>query len=199
MKPELKNGIPAFYAKSSKHWRNWLEKNGEKEKIVWLIIYKKDSGTPSVNYRQAVDEALCFGWIDSKPNKRDDKSFYLFFAKRNPKSNWSGINKERVKELIAEGRMHPNGLKMIELAKQTGTWTALENAENLVIPPDLEKQFSKNKKAFENFSAFPKSVKQGILTWIGSAKRAETRQKRIDETVSLAARNIRANQYTPKQ
>lgn len=199
MKPELKNGIPTFYARTVKQWRNWLEKNGQKQKSVWLIIYKKDSGTPSINYRQAVDEALCFGWIDSKPNKRDDKSYYQFFSQRNPKSNWSGINKAKVKELIAEGRMHETGLKMIALAKKTGTWTALEDIENMVIPPDLEKQFAKNKKAFEHFNAFPKSAKQGILNWIGSAKREETRQKRIHETVTLAAKNIRANQYTPKQ
>ena len=93
---ELKNNIKTFYAKSQKEWRSWLVKNHIQEKSVWLIIYKKNSGTPSVNYDEAVDEALCFGWIDSKPNKRDEQSYYQFFSKRNAKSNWSVVNKKKV-------------------------------------------------------------------------------------------------------
>jgi uncharacterized protein YdeI (YjbR/CyaY-like superfamily) len=99
--PNLSN---SFYAKDRKAWRKWLEKYGEKQSSVWLLIYHKKSTTPSVYYDEAVEEALCFGWIDSKPNKRDEESFYLFFAQRKPKSNWSKINKERVERLIAEAR-----------------------------------------------------------------------------------------------
>lgn len=188
-----------FYAASRKAWRKWLEKNHKKEKNVWLVIYKKDSGVPSLTYAEAVEEALCFGWIDSKPNKRDDKSYVQLFAKRNPKSKWSALNKKRVAQLIRDGQMTPAGMEMIELAKKTGTWNALDEVDKLTIPSDLQKAFDKNKKAFTNWNAFPPSARKGILEWISNAKREETRAKRISDTVSLAAQNIRANQYTPKE
>jgi len=192
---EIYNGIQTFYAKTRKEWRKWLEKNHQSEKSVWLIIYKKESDTPSVYYPEAVDEALCFGWIDSKPNKRDEDSYYQFFAKRNPKSNWSKVNKEKVAKLLEKGLMHSSGLEMIEIAKQNGTWTALDEVENINIPDDLQKLFSKNKTAFENWENFPRSSKRGILEWILNAKKPETRQKRIEETISLAEKNIKANHY----
>lgn len=192
---EIYNGIQTFHAKARKEWRKWLEKNHQSEKSVWLIIYKKESDTQSVYYPEAVDEALCFGWIDSKPNKRDEHSYYQFFAKRNPKSNWSKVNKEKVAKLLEQGLMHRSGLEMIELAKQNGTWTALDEVENITIPDDLKMLFSKNKTAFENWENFPRSSKRGILEWIMNAKKPETLQKRIEETVSLAEKNIKANHY----
>lgn len=192
---ELKDGIKTHYAKNIQSWRKWLEYNHLLEKSVWLIIYKKDSGTPSITYSEAVDEALCFGWIDSKPNKRDNKSFYQYFSKRNPKSNWSRVNKEKIKRLQKAGKIAPAGLAMIQLAKETGTWNALDDVENLVIPQDLQNAFDNNKIAFEYYQQFPRSVKRGILEWIFNAKRATTRKKRIKETVELAEKNIRANQY----
>lgn len=192
---ELKDGIKTHYAKNIQSWRKWLKYNHLLEKSVWLIIYKKDSGTPSITYSEAVDEALCFGWIDSKPNKRDNKSFYQYFSKRNPKSNWSRVNKEKIKRLQKAGKIAPAGLAMIQLAKETGTWNALDDVENLVIPQDLQNAFDNNKIAFEYHQQFPRSVKRGILEWIFNAKRATTRKKRIKETVELAEKNIRANQY----
>jgi uncharacterized protein YdeI (YjbR/CyaY-like superfamily) len=104
---EKHKGIHTFHAKTRDEWRQWLMKNHQSEKSVWLIIYRKESNTPSVYYPEAVDEALCFGWIDSTPNKRDDVSYYQFFAKRNPKSNWSKVNKEKVDQLIAQGLHAP--------------------------------------------------------------------------------------------
>jgi uncharacterized protein YdeI (YjbR/CyaY-like superfamily) len=190
-----KDGVKTFHAEDGAAWRAWLENHHATEKSVWLIIYKKNSDTPSVSYDEAVDEALCFGWIDSKPNKRDDESYYQFFARRNPKSKWSGVNKKKVEKLIAAGRMTEAGLKMIELAKQTGTWEALEEVENLVIPPDMQKMLDRNEAAKIHWENFPKFAKRGILEWILNAKRLETRQKRIEETVTLAAENKRANQY----
>jgi uncharacterized protein YdeI (YjbR/CyaY-like superfamily) len=192
---ELKDGIKTFYAKTQKEWRKWLEENHQSEKSVWLIIYKKESGTPSVYYTDAVDEAICFGWIDSKPNKRDDESYYQFFAKRNPKSNWSKVNKGKVARLLEKGLLAPAGLEAIETAKQNGTWTALDKVEELTIPEDLQKAFDQNKTAFDNWEKFPRSSKRGILEWILNAKRPETRQGRIDETVKLAKENIKANHY----
>ena len=195
MKPEVKEDIKAFAAKSSTEWRKWLEKNGEKEKSVWLIIYKKDSGKPSVSYKEAVEEALCYGWIDSKPNKRDADSYYQFFSKRDPKSNWSKINKEKVERLIREGRMHKRGLAAIQIGKENGGWEALNEVDNSIVPEDLRKALSKDSAALNNFNAFPKSSKKIILEWICIAKKEETRNSRIKKTVMLAAKNIRANHY----
>lgn len=190
---QLYKNIKTFYAKDIAAWRAWLQKNGEQENSVWLIIYKKQSGTPSIYYSEAVDEALCFGWIDSTPNKRDEKSYYQFFAKRNPKSNWSKVNKLKVEKLIAEGRMAAQGMKMIELAKRTGTWDALNEVDEIIIPDDLQQSLAANKTAKQFFEAFSRSSKRGILEWVLNAKKPETRQKRIAETVALATNNLRAN------
>lgn len=192
---KLKDGIKTHYAKTRKEWRKWLDKNQAAEKSVWLIIYHKESKTPSVYYDEAVEEALCFGWIDSKANKRDTESFFLFFAQRKPKSNWSKANRDRVEKLIEQGQMTKTGQAMIDLAKEKGTWTALEEVQNSVIPDDLQKLFNKKKTAYKHFKAFPPSSKRIILEWILNAKRPETRQKRIEETVELAGKNIRANHY----
>ena len=183
------------YAEDRQAWRDWLQGHHNKEKNAWLIIYHKKSKTPSVAYDEAVEEALCFGWIDSKPNKRDHESYLLFFAKRNPKSNWSRLNRERAERMLEQGRMTQAGLEMIETAKQNGSWTALEAVQDSVIPPDLDQAFQGNETAWKNFSAFPPSSKRIILEWILNAKRPQTRQKRIDETVELAAQNIKANHY----
>jgi uncharacterized protein YdeI (YjbR/CyaY-like superfamily) len=190
---EIINGIKTFHAKSRKDWRDWLMENHNIEKSVWLIIYKKKSEVPSIYYPEAVDEALCFGWIDSTAKKRDEKSYYQYFTRRNPKSNWSKVNKEKVAQLTALGLIQPAGFEMIELAKQSGTWTALDDVENLTLPADLKALFSKNEKAFEHWEQFSRSSKRGILEWIQNAKKIETRQKRIEETVALAEKNIKAN------
>jgi uncharacterized protein YdeI (YjbR/CyaY-like superfamily) len=195
---EIYNGIKTFHAASREAWRKWLEENHQSEKSIWLIIYKKESETPSVYYPEAVDEALCFGWIDSKPNKRDKNSYYQFFSKRNPKSNWSKVNKEKVAKLLSQGLIHPSGLQMIAIAKKNGTWSALDDVDNILLPDDLQMLFSNNKIAFENWENFPRSSKRGILEWISTAKKPETRQKRIQETVSLAEKNIKANHYQQK-
>ncbi|MBK8345210.1 MAG: YdeI/OmpD-associated family protein [Bacteroidetes bacterium] len=187
--------IPTFYAKSPAAWRKWLEKNHLKEKAVWLIIYKKAAQVPSVNYAEAVDEALCFGWIDSKANTKDELSYYQYFAKRNPKSKWSKVNKEKVAQFIKEGKMAPEGFSHDRISKKTGTWDALNAVDELIVPDDMLKLFKKNKTAFANWNSFSRSVQRGILEWISNAKRVETRQKRIDETITLAAKNIKANQY----
>jgi uncharacterized protein YdeI (YjbR/CyaY-like superfamily) len=192
---ELKNGTEAVSAGSRTEWRKWLAKNHKTKDAVWLIIYHKRSDTKSVYYDEAVEEALCFGWIDSKPNKRDSKSYYLFFAKRKPKSNWSKANRERAQRMIDEGMMMPAGQAMIDLAKKSGTWNALVKVQKNVVPDDLKKAFAKNKIALKNFEAFPPSSKRIILEWILNAKKEETRLKRITETVTLAAKNIKANHY----
>ncbi|MCI4667404.1 MAG: YdeI/OmpD-associated family protein [Bacteroidia bacterium] len=189
------DGIKSFHAKSRQEWRDWLENFSHLEKGLWLVIYKKDSGVPSVYYNEAVDEALCFGWIDSKPNKRDGQSYYQYFSKRNPKSNWSKVNKDKIERLLRENRIADSGLEMIRIAQESGTWNALDEVEALIIPKDLSAAFNRFPGASEHFENFPRSVKRGILEWIFNAKRAPTRAKRIEETASLAQQNIRANQY----
>ena len=181
---ETKNDIPAFYAKTRVEWRSWLEKNGASEMAVWLIIYHKKSETPSIYYPEAIEEALCFGWIDSKSIGRDSESSYLMFTPRKPASKWSGVNKERVVRLIENGSMTPAGEATIELAKKNGTWNALVDAENEVIPADLQELFDQNETAFKNFQSLPPSTKRQILSWISSAKRSETREKRLRETAA---------------
>ncbi|MBC7829476.1 MAG: YdeI/OmpD-associated family protein [Chitinophagaceae bacterium] len=193
---ELKNGIQTFHAKSRQTWRKWLQKNHQSQSCVWLILYAKGSTMKSVYYSEAVEEALCFGWIDSKANKRDDESYYQFFAKRNPKSNWSKINKIRVEKLINEKQMAKAGLDSIKTAQENGTWTALDEVENIIIPADLQRAFRNSKMSMKNFEAFPRSSKKIILEWILNARKPETREKRIEETVKLAAKNIRANHYS---
>jgi uncharacterized protein YdeI (YjbR/CyaY-like superfamily) len=184
-----------FYAKDRQVWREWLEKNHETEKSVWLILYHRDTRTPCVSYEDAVEEAICFGWIDSRPEKRDAESSLLLFARRNPVSKWSQNNRERAERMIRAGLMKEVGLRMVELAKKSGTWTALENVQKNVIPDDLQEVLDASPRAKEYFMAFPPSSKRIILEWIQNAKKPETRQKRIEETVRLAAQNIKANHY----
>jgi uncharacterized protein YdeI (YjbR/CyaY-like superfamily) len=119
------NGIETFYAKTRPDWRNWLDKYGQSAKAVCLIIYHKKSKTQCVSYNEAVEEALCFGWIDSKANKRDHESYYQAFTPRKAKSNWSELNKARVEQMIKEGKMTEHGQKLIDFAKQTGKWDVI--------------------------------------------------------------------------
>ena len=189
--PETKNGHPTFYAPTIKEWRAWLAKNGKTEKSVWLIIYHKESKTPSVTYAESIEHSLCYGWIDSLANKRDSESFYLFFTPRKPKSNWSKVNKERIERMTREGYMNPAGQELIDLAKQDGSWDKFADAEAGIIPDDLQALFDKNPTAFQNFQAFTDSVKRLTLEWIITAKRPETRLTRIEKTVELAEKGLK--------
>ena len=183
------------HPKSRAEWRKWLEENHTRTEGVWLVMHKKGTGKPRVDYAEAVEEALCFGWIDSKGNKLDDERSMLWMAPRKLKTGWSKLNKERIEKLIKAKLMAPAGLAKINAAKKDGTWNALDAIEALEIPPDLIKAFSKNRTAKEYFDAFPRSARRAILEWIASAKKPETRAKRIEETVTSAEKNIRANQW----
>ena len=183
-----RKALDIFFPKSRNEWRKWLAKNHDKEKSVKVVLLRKHATIKGIYYEEAVEEGLCFGWIDSTVNKRDEDSFLIHFAKRKPKSNWSQSNHIRVAKLIKEGRMTPAGMAMIDLAKSTGTW---EVAEEIKMPADLKKQLAKNKAALDNFNAFSPSSKQIILGWIVNAKRPETRQRRINKTVELAAQNLK--------
>lgn len=195
-KPSLEE-LERFHPKSRKQWRAWLERNHLESSGVWLVTYKKETGKPRIDYAEAVEELLCFGWVDSKASKLDDERAMLLCTPRNPRSAWSKPNKERVARLTAEGLMTPRGLEMVELAKRTGRWDALNDVDALKEPEDLKARLDKSRAARANWDAFPPSAKRAILQWVLSAKRPETRQKRIDETVSQAAKNVRANQWQP--
>jgi uncharacterized protein YdeI (YjbR/CyaY-like superfamily)/alkylated DNA nucleotide flippase Atl1 len=190
-------GIPIYEGENTLHapdraaWRDWLAAHHASRKGVWLIIYHKKSGIPTVYYPDAVDEAICFGWIDSTRRKRDHQSFYQYFAVRNPKSSWSRVNKEKVERLLAANLMMPPGLQMVALAKDTGTWDAQNGVEALHMPPDLQATLARHPMATTHFEAFPKSVKRFALDWIGSAKHPYTRLSRVEEVAELANQNIR--------
>jgi uncharacterized protein YdeI (YjbR/CyaY-like superfamily) len=185
----------SIHPKTLAAWRKWLEQNHTRAEGVWLISYKKATGKPRFEYDEAVEEALCFGWIDSKPNKLDDERSMLWFAPRKPGTGWSKINKARAEKMIEAGRMTSAGLAKIEAAKRDGSWSALDSIEALEVPPDLATALSANPIAQQHFDTFPRSVKRGILEWIANAKKPETRAKRIEETARLATENIRANQW----
>lgn len=181
-----------YHPETRQIWRSWLRANGAESLGVWFVYNKKASGKTRVSYDEAVEEALCFGWIDSLPRKLDDKRSMLLFTPRKPKSGWSRLNKQRIEKLIRENQMTEAGLRKIEVAKADGSWEKLDKIENLEMPPDLEIALKANKTAAANFDAFSASVKKGIYTWIETARRAETRAKRIDETVLMATENKRA-------
>ena len=187
--------IEQYYAKDRTAWRAWLAEHHATSAGIWLIYFKKESGKPRVAYEDAVEEALCFGWVDSRPNAIDDQSYMQLFSPRKAKSPWSKINKERVERLIAQGLMTEAGLKKIEMAKADGSWNRYDEVDNLVMPDDLAQALAANESANTYFQAFSPSSKKVILWWIASAKRPETRSKRIEETVQLAAQNIKANHY----
>lgn len=180
-----------YCPKSQTEWRQWLEKNYQSKQSVWLIYYTKKSNIPSLSWSEAVDEALCFGWIDSTRKTIDEFSFMQFFSKRKPKSNWSKINKEKVANLIEQGLMTEAGLVSIETAKQNGYWTILDEVEELLIPKDLEIAFEKYKGSKDYFLSLSKSTRKIILSWIVLTKQQETRQNRIDEVVESAEQNLK--------
>jgi uncharacterized protein YdeI (YjbR/CyaY-like superfamily) len=187
--------LPQTHVETREAWRAWLEAEHAASKGTWLVSWKQHTGRPAVGYDASVEEALCFGWVDSLVRKLDEDRSMLLFTPRKPTSNWSRPNKQRVERLIAEGRMTPAGLALVEEAKRRGTWTALDEVEDGVVPDDLAEAFDRHPGSREQWDGFPRGVRRGILEWILNAKRPETRAKRLEETASLAARGERANQW----
>jgi uncharacterized protein YdeI (YjbR/CyaY-like superfamily) len=195
----MEKEIETFYPKSRQEWREWLQNHHDKKQAVWLIYYKKKSNFPTVIYSEAVDEALCFGWIDSKAKPIDEHTFMQFFSRRNKKSVWSKVNKEKIERLTNEGLMTKAGFDIIEIAKKNGSWTILDDAEALIIPEDLENEFQKRIKAKDFFLGLSRSDKRNILQWLVLAKKQETRAKRIFEIVELADQNLKPKQFRGKK
>ena len=176
-------------------WREWLSVNHIETDAVWLIFYKKSSPNYNLSWSDSVDEALCFGWIDSTKRTIDHETFKQYFCKRKAKSNWSKVNKNKVENLIDQGLMEKAGYKSIEVAKENGSWTLLDNVEDLVVPEDLIQELVKHKSSLDFFESLSKSVKKILLYWVVSAKRKETREKRILEIVENARENLKPIQF----
>ena len=189
MKNKTKEAYRSIHPKTRKAWRKWLEKNHSRSPGVWLIYDKKSTGKAKLVYNDAVEEALCFGWIDSTLRPLDDERFMQRYTPRKPKSGWSGLNKKRIEKMIAEELMTNAGLEKIEAAKKDGSWESLDHIDAIQIPADFEKALFKNKRAKANFGNFPQFSKKQFLYHINQAKTEATRKQRIRLCVQMAAIN----------
>src|SRR5450755_205395 len=173
-------------------WRAWLEANHASARGAWLITWRPSSSRLGLDYEAAVEEALCFGWVDSTGGRVDDERGKLYFAPRKVRSAWAATNKARVERLLAAGQMAPAGLAAIERAKANGSWEVLDSAERLEIPDDLAAALERHRPAAANFAAFPISARKLLLSRIAMAVRPETRSARIAKVAEAAARHERA-------
>jgi uncharacterized protein YdeI (YjbR/CyaY-like superfamily) len=188
------NNIETICPKSREQWRQWLQENHDRKQSVWLIFYKMKANLLTMNWSDAVDEALCFGWIDSKKQSIDEEKYRQFFSRRKPNSTWSKINKTKIKQLTEEGLMTQAGFDCVEIAKRNGSWSILDEVEELIIPDDLEKALQKRPGSKNYFLSLSVSGRKSILQWLILAKRQQTRLKRTQEIAELAAQNQKPNQ-----
>lgn len=191
----MEKEVETFYPANRKEWRKWLQKNHAIKQSIWVVMYKKDSGIPTITWSDAVDEAICFGWIDSIKKSVDHQQSIQYFSRRKPTSAWSKINKAKVERLTQEGLMTPAGYDSVETAKQNGSWSILDEVEELVIPKDLAKAFKVHPGSKDFFTGLSRSIKKMMLHWVIAAKRPETREKRITELAELAAQKKKPKQF----
>ena len=181
-----------LYVPNRDKWREWLGRHFATESGVWLVFYKKGTSKPTIDYETSVEEALCFGWIDSIIKKIDDEKYVRKFTPRKEKSYWSELNKKRAGKMIKEGRMTGAGLAKIKAAKKNGLWGQTGRPDiSLDMPLEFARALDKNKKAKENFERLAPSYRKHYIGWIITAKREETKDKRIRESVSLLAKGER--------
>ncbi|HUJ93808.1 MAG TPA: YdeI/OmpD-associated family protein [Terriglobales bacterium] len=173
-----------FYASDRNKWRAWLERNGQSAKEIWLVYYKKNSGKPRLPYGDAVEEAICFGWIDGVVKKIDDERFAQKFTPRKPSSRWSKLNIGRARKVIREGMMTAPGLAVFHPANEAAPHPT-------EMPKELEALFEKQKQAWANFQNFPPYYRRMTIAWVSTAKKEETRQKRLQQLIKFSARNER--------
>jgi uncharacterized protein YdeI (YjbR/CyaY-like superfamily) len=188
------NDYERVAAATSAEWRSWLAANHVTSPGVWLVFFKKGSGIASIEWGEAVAEALCFGWIDSKVQSIDDERYEQYFTQRKPTSPWSKLNKEKIAELVADDRLAEAGYRTIEVAKENGSWSILDDAEALIVPDDLSAAFPDN-EARKFFDEMPPSARRNTLAWIALAKRGDTRARRIAATAAAAAKRERPNGF----
>ena len=183
---------PLVHVEDRATWRAWLEANHATARGAWMVTWRARSGRAGLEYEAAVEEALCFGWVDSTGGRVDDERGKLYFAPRKPRSMWAATNKARVERLIAQGLMAPAGLAAIERAKANGSWETLDSVERLEVPDDLTAALAAHPPADANFAAVPPSARKMLLWWVISARRPETRATRIGHVAEAAACNERA-------
>ena len=184
--------LKELYFKNHEEWRVWLHENHIISKGVYLVFFKVNSPEDSMRWEEAVKVALCYGWIDSTVKNVGGDKRIQYFCPRKEKSVWSKLNKTYIKHLINDGLLHESGYKSIEIAKTNGSWTALDDVENLIIPTDLQEAFHQNKNAYNNYKDFSKTYQKSYLYWLNQAKRDDTRSKRIQEIIQLCQQNIKS-------
>lgn len=184
--------METIFCRNRAEWRLWLEQNHKTEREIWLIYYKKHTKKETVVYGEAVEEALCYGWIDSTVKRIDNDSYMQKYTPRKEKSKWSLINKNRVLKLTESNKMTPAGNRMVEIAKKNGEWEkAYSTNQNIQLPDYLKNELIKNQQGWQNFQNFAKSYQNQYINWVSSAKRPETREKRIQIVISNCRKNIK--------
>ena len=182
----------SVFFKDKAEWRKWLQKHHDKSSEIWILTYKRHTGKQCVSYEDALEEALCYGWIDSRMRRIDDERHTRRFVPRKPNSIWSLGNRKRAERLIKEGRMTASGMAKVDAAMRSGEWRkAYAPSKPPRMPMDLKDALMKDGLAWKNFQAFAKSYRTTYIYWVSAAKREETRRKRIREVVRRARRNIK--------
>ena len=182
------------YFKNANEWRKWLHENHNTSIGVYLIFYKVSSEFESMRWEEAVQVAICYGWIDSTVKKMDEERRKQVFSPRKNKSVWSKLNKTYIEKLLKENLIHTSGLVKIEIAKQNGSWNSLDAVEDLIIPEDLKLAFEKNEIAFENYQNFSPSYRKSYLYWLNQAKKEETRNNRINQIIIFCSQNKKSRE-----
>jgi uncharacterized protein YdeI (YjbR/CyaY-like superfamily) len=183
---ELKKVRP----KSRAAWREWLEEHHATSLGIWLVFAKKDTGLPTLTYEDAVQEALCFGWIDSLVKSIDERFHMQMFTPRKPKSRWSATNKARLAKLMKAGVMAPAGLATVEQAKKSGSWKGYASVDAMTIPPELKRAIDANPEATNNWPTYSASAQRSFLHMVNDAKRPETREKRVRRVIDLVSNKV---------
>lgn len=184
---------PLVHCDSREEWHDWLAERGD-ARAAWLVSWKRSTGRETISYDDAVLEALAVGWVDSVKRSLDEERSAQYFAARTPGSPWAGTNKVRVDQLERDGLMTAPGRAVIDAAKADGSWSIFDDVERLVVPDDLEAAFDRIPGSREFWDGIPRSARRGILAWIVTAKREDTRARRIAETAESAGRGERAHQ-----
>lgn len=186
--------LPELYFERDVEWYDWLLGNHASSSGVYLIFYKLELNLPTMRWEEAVKVALCFGWIDSTVKSLGNGKRRQYFCPRNPRSNWSALNKKYIIELERDGLLHESGIQVIENAKKSGTWSAMDDVENGVIPEDLKVAFDNHQQAFENYNNFAPSYRKSYLSWLHQAKRESTRISRIQKIIDFCAANKKSRE-----
>jgi uncharacterized protein YdeI (YjbR/CyaY-like superfamily) len=187
-----KFGYPIYHAESRAQWRAWLAGNHDSVRGVWLCSWRAPTGQPVCPYPDAVEEAICFGWIDSTVNVLDEHRTLQLMTARKPRSSWTRLNRQRAADVEAAGLMTDAGRRAVEVAQQNGWWTISDPVEDLVEPGDLADALDANAVARVHWNEFPPSARKAMLWWVVSAAKDETRARRVDTIVEKAAQRERA-------